>query len=349
MRALHEEANTLRERSIDEHDDAWAETIDDVADEDAYPDYRGLALAPQLGLVPLGPDPGSGLFEFAHLSSGAIAERDPATGRLVVAEETGLVFVLLPGGRTRLGAEPPSEERPLGEPHVDPGAFGYDQPVHEVELAPFFLSKYEMTQGQWLRLSGANPSVGAAGVQYEGSEPIDLRHPVEAVTWYECDALMQRLGLMLPTSAQWEYAARGGTTTPFFTGELPESLRGYANCADIALARRHNRKPSAEELSLGDDGWDGHAPVGTFLPNPFGFHDMAGNIFEWCRDVDHLYKVPWQAGDAERLAGNTTMRLIRGGAALAATRYARSADRTAFTPDSRDHNTGFRPGRVVSR
>src|SRR5690606_29994467 len=112
--------------------------------------------------------------------------------------ETGLVFVLIPDGAFRMGG-----------PGEDEG------PEHEVALAPFFLSKYEMTSGQWLRFTGANPSAHLG-------EKVDLgftlRHPVEQVSWDECDRVLRRMGLVLPTEARWEYAARAGTTTPWSSG-----------------------------------------------------------------------------------------------------------------------------------
>ncbi|MBN2489682.1 MAG: protein kinase, partial [Planctomycetes bacterium] len=138
----------LGRRSLEEHREAWQRTVEAIADATTHPHYRGLRLRPQLGLVPLGPDPQSGLFEFAHLPSGAIPVRNGA-GRLERTEEIGVVLVLLPGGTSAMGAE---RERPAGAPEpavLDSQAAADEGPVHRVELAPFFLSKYEMTQAQW--------------------------------------------------------------------------------------------------------------------------------------------------------------------------------------------------------
>jgi len=114
MRERRRVALDLRRRSIDDHRDAWNRTIAAVADDKANPRYRGLRLVPQLGLVPLGPDPATGLFEFAHLPSGAAAVRG-ADGRLVLTEKSGVVLVLLPGGAFRwgrCGSRAPARARP---------------------------------------------------------------------------------------------------------------------------------------------------------------------------------------------------------------------------------------------
>src|ERR1700752_3225801 len=114
----------------------------------------------------------------------------------------------------------------MGAQNTDRDGHDYDaqastleSPVHEVTLSPYFLSKYEMTQAQWSRLTGRNPSQYTAE-NYERSwnqagDGIDLLHPVERVTWSRCMEVLSRFGLTLPSEAQWECAARGGTETPF--------------------------------------------------------------------------------------------------------------------------------------
>lgn len=265
--------NDLHLRSVKAHKEAWQATIRAIADERVRPEYRGLTIIPQIGLVPLGPDPDSGLFEFAHMLSGEIPKRDQLTGRLIVTDETGLVFVLLPGGNIFMGTFLSAEE--FAE--VTKGFLAPENwyPLQKVNLDPFLISKYEMTQAQWLRTAGMNPSRMSPGM--DGVKCYTLQNPVENVSWEDCDRLMVHLGLRIPTDAQWEYAARGGTKTIWWTGNRPETLCGAAN-----LTPRWAQQ--AEDENVVDDGFVHHAPVGTFRPNPFGLHDVCGNVREWVRE-----------------------------------------------------------------
>src|SRR5262249_83188 len=153
-------------------------------------------------------------------------------------EGMGLVFVLIPGGKFWMGAQ---REDPHGR-NFDPQARNEETPVNEVTLAPFFLSKYEMTQGQWERMVGRNPSYFGPShystiCNREGKGWTSL-HPVEQVSWTECAALLKRLGLLLPTEAQWEYGCRAGTSTVYWSGDAKETLADAANVAD-AFAKSH--------------------------------------------------------------------------------------------------------------
>ena len=145
-------ARTIARRSVDgpEATRRWAEAI---ASTDSSPRYDGLALTPQMGLLPIGRDPESGLLEFAHLQTGEPAVRR-GDGELVLSEGTGLVLVLIPGGTFTMGAQPSDPDGPNYDPQADID----EHPVHDVQLSAHFLSKYEMTQGQWIRITGSNPS-----------------------------------------------------------------------------------------------------------------------------------------------------------------------------------------------
>jgi formylglycine-generating enzyme required for sulfatase activity len=339
-------ARTIRKRTIEDPKAKWDEAISSIRNKEECPKYDGIVIVPQLGLVPLGRDPSSSLWEFAHVQTGEVPIRDK-DGKLVFNEETGIVFVLIPGGTFRMGAVKPGEKNPEGSPNVDPEAGGDEGPVHEVKLSPFFLSKYEMTQGQWKRFTGENPSLYGPDATFGGKQH-DLRHPVEQVNWEDCMRVLYRLGLALPTEAQWEYAARACTATVWWTGNEKETLRGAANIADSFLKKNGGLASWRYEEWL-DDGYSSYAAVGSFRPNAFGLHDVAGNVWEWCRDWYGSYKLTVKEGDGERpvALGPCRSRVSRGGSFRNPAESARSANRSDFTPGDRYDFLGLRPARVL--
>ncbi|MCA9320883.1 MAG: formylglycine-generating enzyme family protein, partial [Planctomycetes bacterium] len=265
--------------------------------------------------------------------------------RLVVTPDTGLVLILIPGGRTTIGAVPPGPLAPLGGPQVDRLANAVEGPLQEVELAPYFISKYPMTQGQWLRLEGNNPSYNQPKRAADVS--IDLRHPVENISWYETVAALRKLDLELPTEAQWEHAARAGTTTPWWTGAERESTQGAGNVADLTAQKfAANHGWDCEDWL--DDGYYLHAPVGSFRANAFGLHDVIGNVFEWCRDIYGFYgRVPLRPGDGLRLWSANTGRTARGAGFSSRLDWHRSSQRANFQPDFKNPYLGVRPARNI--
>ncbi len=314
--------------------------------------YGGFRLSYQLGLIPIGPDPHSHLWEFVHLATAA-AGTDPipardGDGRLIITEDTGLVFVLIPGGKFQIGAQPPSPDEPEDGPNRDRRADSYEGPVRTVTVAPFFLSKYEMTQAQWLRATGSNPAMYSCRVEFEGSKA-DLRHPVELVSWNDCQGdrgCLPRLGLILPTEAQWEYACRAGTTTPWWPGQAPERLAMAANLQDL-YARSKNEGWSFEPW---DDGWFVHAPVGSLAANAFGLHDVHGNVAEWCLDgfIEGYALDVWRRADGLRDAGDApAYRVFRGGSYFTRSTPARSSYRDHSDPTYKQSHLGVRPARPI--
>ena len=137
--------------------------------------------------------------------------------------------------------------------NYDPEAEENEGPVHEVTLSPFMIAKYEVTQAQWKSVMGTNPS----------RIKVDDDQPVELVSSADIKGLNAKTGLSLPTEAQWEYACRGGTTTPFAgTGKL-DDMGWYGEAISLGTTRT----------------------VGQKAPNGFGLYDMHGNVWEWCEDV----------------------------------------------------------------
>lgn len=316
-------ARELRARSVESQADAWRAAAERVR---ADARFAGFELRPQVGLAPLGPDPRSRLEEFAHLASGAAPARDER-GELALDGASAIVLVLLPPGEFTLGCERPSEARPAGSPNVDPWCGEWDGPLQRVTLAPCLIAKHELTRAQFLRQAGFDPS--ALSTDAAASESQRGRFPVETVSWELATRVLNELDLQLPSEAQWEYAARAGTTSAFSTGDTFESLQGSANVADAAAARGGANWPN--ELGL-DDGFLGPAPVGSFAPNAFGLHDVHGNVMEWCRDTwEDLAQVAPRAGDG-LFEGREPTRVQRGGSFSHNPANCRSAARNGTLP-----------------
>ena len=297
-------------------DPRWREVGDAIT---ASSVYRGLRLPRLPGLSPLGCDPTTGLFEFVDLASHApgrpLPTRD-ADGRLAVDGDTGIVFVLLPPGTVRLGAR-------RGDPGMaqnDPNARDDELRGELVTLDEFLLARTELTAAQWTRLGG------------EALGDVDPRAPAVAISWLEADTRLDDAGLRLPTEAQWEYACRARTTTPWWTAD------------DVAR--------------VGSHGWFGGRPqpVALLQPNGFGLYDLHGNVAEWCRDELLAYGAATpRTGDGLRQRAEpvepspTTARVVRGGAANDDVLASRSSARAALPASARDSAVGLRPVRPVRR
>ncbi len=327
VRARQAFAGDIDRLTLHEPAAAWERTAADIA---AHPGYGALRITPQRGLIPLGADPDSGLFEFAHLASGAPPERGP-DGRLTITADSGLVLVLLPGGafrrvRGRTQAGLPRERL--------------------VDLSPYFLAKHELTQGQWRRATGTNPSTYVAGAVWFGQPAVTELHPVEQVSWHEALTVLRHMALTLPSEMQWEYAARAGTDWPWWTGDAAESLAGAANLADRSCQAWAGPRgwPSADWV---DDGWVTHAPVGSYRANPFGLHDMLGNLFEWVLDPCGPGQHGWRPGDGLRDDGDPRLRLLKGGCFSEAAINCTADNVYGAPPEQRANHAGLRAARAL--
>ena len=355
VEARQEAASTLRTKSIDARAEAWTEVGARVR---ASKIYGHFALRPQLGLAPLGPDRDSGLEEFAHLGSGSMPHRGP-DGKLVQADDACIVLVLLPAGEFLMGAQNKDKDGPNYDPGAEDDESNRDwQPVRVTLTKPFFLSKYELTQAQWSAMTGgATPSRYKSG-NTSGGRAITARNPVERISWLDCvgpTGWLVRQGLHLPTEAQWEYACRAsGKSWPWWKApdatqsnpSDPTVLRGQANVAD-AYCRANGGGSFWAYTDAIDDGHTVHAPVGSYMANGFGLHDVHGNVWEWCRDAKAAY-ASGPVEDPLREGDGSASRVIRGGSWTDPAASARSANRYLGPPASRLSDLGVRPARPVT-
>jgi len=327
-------ADSIEELTIsgEEASRAWKDAINEIH---SLPVYNGLELNPQMGLLPLKRDEESGLWQFWHTQSGSrpIENHDPdVPSPWIVAEDMGMVLVLVPGGTFRMGAQRQDPDLPNYDPDIDE-----KHTVRDVHLEPFFVGRYLVTQGQWLHHHGSNPAhlnpnEQTSGVQY------DLRFPVEKVSWHDCRQALGEMGLELPTEEQWEYFARGGTSTPWWTGADPKDLEGAENLADRFAM--NNGPPHWKCDPWLFDGFVWTSPVGHFRPNPFGLHDTLGNVWEWCLNTfreSGVVEAPDSDGDLDERG-----RAIRGGSYWEASNLVQVTGRSARHPDSRDLPLGVR-------
>jgi len=292
---------------------------------------------------------------------GSPATTEPITDEPHLVNSLGMTLRRVPAGRFRMGSEPGERGHRTNE-----------SPAHEVVIErDFLMATTETTVGQFARFvaetghvtEAERDAAGGFGLDWTTgrvaqAEGIDFRdpgfpgftpgddHPAILLSWSDAEAfcrwLSEREGrrYRLPTEAEWEYAARGGTTGPWWYGDDP---RGQANVADAALAAAVPAIPRTESWN---DGFAFLAPVGSYPANPFGLHDMHGNVWEWCVDrhdatayarraaeVPHVDRVaPVAAASPGEDPG---FRVIRGGGWLNPADQSRAAQRVYFTPTFR--------------
>ena len=194
----HQIASTLHDVSIVGAATEWESCARSLASDVRF---GGFVLRPQIGLVPLGRDRHSKLWEFWHVASGSRPTwtGEVEAGSVMSGDADGIVMVLVPPGTFTMGAQRASRS----EPNYDPQAQVGEGPPHRVQVAAFFVSKFEVTQGQWLRSFGSNPS-HYAPPRNPGGVAMTPKHPVERISWIQADAAAKRWSLSLPTEAQWE-------------------------------------------------------------------------------------------------------------------------------------------------
>ncbi|MEO1792800.1 MAG: formylglycine-generating enzyme family protein [Cyanobacteria bacterium J06629_19] len=245
--------------------------------------------------------------------------------RLVIDKALPLQMVLIPEGSFVMGS-----------PDDEPERYDDEGPQHEVSVPSFLMGRHPVTQAQWravAELPQENVALDAAPSHFEGDN-----RPVEQVSWDDatefCARLAQLTGLpyRLPTEAEWEYACRAGTTTPFYFGNtLTDELANY----DASVTYANGPKGEYRESTTS---------VGHFgLENSFGLSDMHGNVFEWCQDHWHdNYEGAPADGTAWTEDGDNSKRVLRGGAWDSYPRNCRSALRYDPSREYRFNGIGFR-------
>ena len=225
-----------------------------------------------------------------------------------ITNSIGMELVLIPAGEFKMGS-------PSGEE----GRFDSEGPVHTVKIEKaYYLGKYEVTQAQWREVMGSSPSY------FKGD---DL--PVEKVSWNDAQEFVRKLNEMegtdkyrLPSEAEWEYAARAGTTTRYSFGNDESDLSDYAWYKGNSGSKTH--------------------PVGKKKPNAWGLYDMHGNVWEWVQDWCHSnYDGAPTDGSAWEI-GSSSNRVFRGGSWYGFARICRPAFRNNRDPGHRDSDLGFR-------
>ncbi|NES00603.1 MAG: SUMF1/EgtB/PvdO family nonheme iron enzyme, partial [Symploca sp. SIO1B1] len=209
----------------------------------------------------------------------------------------------------------------MGSPTSEKGRRESESPQHKVTVQPFFMGKYPVTQAQWKAVA-ALPKINR-DLETEPSYFKGDNLPVEQVSWYDAVEFCARLSkktehtYRLPSEAEWEYACRAGTTTPFHFGEtITSELANYGGI------KTYNSEPKGELRKQ-------TTPVGHFqVANAFGLYDMHGTVWEWCADSGHdNYQGAPTDGSAWNNNNNNHSRLLRGGSFIFFPAYCRSAYR----------------------
>lgn len=219
-----------------------------------------------------------------------------------------MVFVTVPPGSFSMGS-----------PEDEPGRFGDEGPLHNVTISyQFEMLSTEVTQRMWEMVMGSNPSL------FVGAD-----YPVETVSWDDCHLFLEQLNLLdeqwhyrLPSEAEWEYACRAGTVTPYYSG-WEES--------DLELIGWFSRNSGSTNEAAGQK-----------LPNDFGLYDMNGNVWELCEDYYHDDYEGAPDDGSPWISGGTSTRVARGGSVGSSARRCRSAARDECHQSLKYQFLGFR-------
>jgi formylglycine-generating enzyme required for sulfatase activity len=252
--------------------------------------------------------------------------------REVLGNGVTLDLVAIPGGKFLMGSPDSEEERSDRE-----------GPQHEVTVSPFWMGKYPVTQFQW-RAVATLPKI-KTDLKSEPSKFKGDKRPVEQISWEEaiefCARISKKTGrdYHLPTEAEWEYACRAGTKTPFYFGKTVTT--DLANYRGTDLEDKGKTYPGNYGQGPHGSYRQETTEVGIFPPNAFGLYDMHGNVWEWCLDHWHdIYKGAPTDGSAWVTGGDAAYRMLRGGSWNYNPANCRSADRNWDVPGYWTYITG---------
>ncbi len=294
-------------------------------------------------------------------AQGTVSDATTGLPKRIIHKASGVALVLIPAGEFVMGSPKNEADRMNGE----------DQ-HRRIIRQPFYMGETEVTVAQFRRFvtttnyktdaEAGTPidrfTVGSFAAVPHGDRDWSLAanwrnqfsnlpeyrvrddHPVIHVSWNDAKRFSEHFGFQLPTEAQWEYAARAGTSTSYFWGEKAEAGAGFGNVKDEQARRRF--KDVGQTLAF-DDGAALITKVGSYRPNAWGLYDTVGNVVEWVDDVFvHCY--PGDGADETAMIGDTSKsgRVLRGGSWLDSPMHTRSAARvTMLAAASRDF-IGFR-------
>ena len=259
-------------------------------------------------------------------------------------QSTNITYLQIPAGAFIMGST-------IGEVNRTS-----DETQFQVTLSAFKMSKYEITNAQYAAFLNTK-NIDSSGLCVYGAFPAEVliyastspydwglhytsgqwlpvagyeNHPVIFVTWFGATEFATYVGGRLPTEAQWEYACRGNTTTPFNTG----------NCLSDAQANYNWTLPYSTCTNTSTTYPNTTQAVGSYSANAYGLFDMHGNVYEWCSDWSGTYPTTAQTNPTGAITG--TKRVIRGGSFRNGAQYSRSANRGLLTPSIKGYDYGFR-------
>jgi len=232
----------------------------------------------------------------------AAAEEKKKREQAELLDNLGIQFVDIPSGIFQMGSDDGDSD---------------EKPVHTVHISSFRMSKYEITQSQWESVMGGNPS------EIKGAN-----RPVENVSWDDIQPFIRKLNsqtsqrFRLPTEAEWEYAARAGSSSKWSWGDNEGSAGSYAWHGSNSGNQSH--------------------PVGQKQPNGFGLYDMHGNVWEWVQDCYHDSYNGAPSNGSAWTSGDCSLRVVRGGSWHLNPDFMRSALRHRYSAVPRSYTHGFR-------